>query len=56
MDTSGTMTEGERAALEEFRRPRILSMADASAVENTKILSFGPVEITQVRFIVMKLI
>lgn len=58
MDTSGTITEGGKATctLDEFRQPRILSMADASAIENTKRLSLGPVEITQVRFIVMKLI
>lgn len=58
MDTSGTITEGGKATctLDKFRQPRILSMADASAIENTKRLSLGPVEITQVRFIVMKLI
>lgn len=42
MDTSGTITEGGKATctLDKFRQPRILSMADASAIENTKRLSF----------------
>lgn len=56
MDASGTMTEGEKTVIEEFRRPRVLPMADASAFEIIKRISLGPVEITQVRFILMKLI
>lgn len=56
MDTSGTLAEVEKTVIEEFRRPRVLSMADASAVENTKRISLGPVKNTQVRFIWIKLI
>lgn len=56
MDASGTMAEGKKTVLEEFRRPRVLLMADASAFEIIKRISLGPVEITQVRFILMKLI
>lgn len=56
MDARGTMAEGKNTVLEEFRRPRVLLMADASALEIIKRICFGPVEITKVRFILMKLI
>lgn len=56
MDASGTMAEGKKTVLEEFRRPRVLLMADASAFDIIKRICFGPVEITKVRFILMKLI